>query len=303
MKEQGVQKVHSAEPLWREVYPFTSHEMAIDRWRLHYLDEGRGETLLLVHGNPTWSFYWRHLIVALRDRYRLVAPDHLGCGLSDKPRRGTYRLADHIDRLTELIGKLDLRDITLLVHDWGGAIGLGAAVREPDRFRRLVIFNSGAFPPWFVPWRLRVCRWPLLGQWGVRGHNIFVLAALRATMVHPERLSPAELAGYIAPYDSWANRIAVHRFVRDIPVSKRHPTYTTLAEIEQRLPALADRPTQFIWGMQDWCFRPECLEKFLELLPQAEVHRMHDAGHWVVEDAREQIIHLVPEFLERHPRA
>ena len=132
---------------WRSLYPFESHELWLDSLRYHYLDEGSGEPLLMVHGNPTWSFYWRNLILALRDDYRTIAPDHIGCGLSDKPENYCYTLAQHIDNLVQLIRELDLTNITLLAHDWGGSIGLGAALELPERFSRIVLFNTAAFPP------------------------------------------------------------------------------------------------------------------------------------------------------------
>jgi pimeloyl-ACP methyl ester carboxylesterase len=151
---------------WRGLYPFCSRHLMLDGLRLHYLDEGHGEPLLMVHGNPTWSFYWRNLILGLRGDWRAVVPDHIGCGLSDKPQRYAYCLRQHIDNLVRLVESLELRNISLLGHDWGGAIGLGTALRLPDRFARLVLFNTGAFPPPFVPWRIRLCRLPWLGAVG-----------------------------------------------------------------------------------------------------------------------------------------
>jgi len=286
---------------WRELYPFGSHTLPIGSWQYHYVDEGSGEPLLLVHGNPTWSFYWRNLILAFRDRYRVVAPDHMGCGSSDKPQAYPYCLSTHIANLVHLIEALDLRAATLLVHDWGGAIGLGAALRVPDRIARLILFNTGAFPPPFIPWRIRLGRTPWLGAWAIRGLNLFVRGALRMTVQKRERMTPQVRAGLLAPYDSWEHRVAIHRFVADIPADPRHPTWQVLEEIEAGLPSLADRPVQLIWGMRDWCFPPECLERFLKVFPDAEVHRLSDAAHYVVEDAYEQIIPLVEAFLSSHP--
>jgi pimeloyl-ACP methyl ester carboxylesterase len=264
---------------------------------------GRGEpyaTLLCVHGNPTWSFYWRHLVTAFRGKYRVVVPDHVGCGLSDKPQSYKYRLARRIADLQELIARLDLKNITLLAHDWGGAIGLGAAGREPERFARLVLFNTGAFHGQRCPARIRVCRLPLLGPLGVRGFNLFAGAAIHMATAKPERFTPTVRAGYLAPYDSWAHRVAVQRFVEDIPLSTSHPSYATLSEVEQNLTKLAALPTMFAWGMRDWCFTPKFLERFLDFFPRAEVHRFADAGHYVVEDAHERIVPLVDSFIARH---
>jgi pimeloyl-ACP methyl ester carboxylesterase len=288
---------------WRSQYPFTSHELSLAGLRYHYLDEGSGEPLLMVHGNPTWSFYWRNLIRELRSDYRCIAVDHIGCGLSDKPEPYPYTLAQHVDNLVRLIESLDLRNVTLLVHDWGGAIGLGAALRVPQRFARLVLFNTGAFPPPFVPLRIRACRTPLLGTWAMRRLNVFARAALTMATEKPERMTPVVKAGLLAPYDSWANRVAIDAFVRDIPLTRAHPTWRVLTDIEAGLSSLADRPVQMIWGMRDWCFRPTCLDRFITHFPAAEVHRLAAAGHYVIEDAHEHIVPLLRDFLTRHPLA
>ncbi len=288
-------------PDWRSLYPFTSHELSLAGLRYHYLDEGAGEPLLMVHGNPTWSFYWRNLIRDLRSDYRCVAVDHMGCGLSDKPEPYPYSLSQHIDNLVRLIESLDLRDITLLVHDWGGAIGLGTALRLPERFARIVLFNTAAFPPPFVPLRIRMCRTPLVGSWAMRRLNAFARAAVTMATEKPDRMTQVVKDGLLAPYDSWANRVAIDAFVRDIPLTRAHPTWSVLEGIEAGLTTLADRPVQMIWGMKDWCFRPSCLERFEQHFPAAEVHRLADAGHYVVEDAHERIVPLVRDFLARHP--
>lgn len=288
---------------WRALYPFDSHELRIDGLRYHYLDEGQGEPLLLVHGNPTWSFYWREIVKALRGRYRLIVPDHIGCGLSDKPQLYHYRLAKHVGNLRRLIAHLGLEQITLLAHDWGGAIGLGAATAEPERFSRLVLFNTAAFRSGEMPWRIRVCRTPLLGRLAVQGLNGFARAATWMAVEKRERMTAEVRAGLLAPYDSWANRIATHRFVLDIPLSAAHPSYENLLNIERRLELLRDRPKLFVWGMRDWCFTPKFLVRFLEFFPEAEVERLADAGHYVVEDAYERIVPRLETFLAAHPLA
>jgi len=291
---------------WHALYPFESHEIRLDGHRYHYLDEGPeggdAETLLLVHGNPTWSFYWREIVLALRGKYRLVVPDHIGCGLSDKPSEKAYRyrLARRIDDLGRLIEHLDLRRITLLAHDWGGAIGMGAAAAAPERFSRFVLFNTGAFRGERCPWRIRVCRTPLLGRLAVEGLNLFARAAIRMAVRRPERMTEAVRAGLLAPYDCWKHRVAVRNFVDDIPLSAGHPSYPTLCDVENGLTQFAGHPVCLIWGMQDWCFTPAFLERFIEFFPDAEVHRLADAGHYVVEDAFERIVPLVEQFLQSH---
>lgn len=269
---------------------------------MHYLDEGPRagdeQTLLFVHGNPTWSFHWRRLIAASSNHFRCVAPDHLGCGLSDLQPH-PLRLAEHIDNLVSLVEQLDLRRITLVAQDWGGAIGLGTLLRQADRFERIVLFNTGAFRPWFIPFRIRVCRWPLFGKLALQGGNAFSRAALRMTLSHTQRLDPTVATGYLAPYNSWSRRAAVYQFVKDIPLSPAHPTWDTLGEIEDRLPQLAHLPQLLVWGMQDWCFTPECLDKFSAAWPTAEVHKLADVGHWVVEDAPNDAENLLAGFLAR----
>lgn len=289
---------------WKNLYPFGSHWLDTPGGRLHYVDEGPQPspdvtlppTLLFVHGNPTWSFHWRILIGALKSRYRCVAPDHLGCGLSDKPSH-TLRLDDHVDNLRSLIEELDPGDVTLVAQDWGGAIGLGAMLRAPERLGRIVLLNTGAFPPPQIPWQLRACRLPIVGRLAVQGANLFSRGALRSTLARRKRLDPDVEAGYLAPYDSWNHRLAVYGFVKDIPSGPRHPTWCTLAQIESGLPTFADRPALLIWGMRDWCFRPDCLERFVRAWPQADVRRLEDVGHWVMEDAPEETLSIVERFL------
>lgn len=282
--------------------------------RMHYLDEGPyggdgpggGACLLFVHGNPTWSFHWRRLILALRARYRCIAPDHLGCGLSNKPRR-LLELTDHVSNLCDLIEGLGLDRVTLVAQDWGGAIGLGAMLSMQERLERIILFNTGAFPPRYIPRRIRACRLPLVGRLAVQGANLFSRAALRMTLARKSRLDRAVAAGYLAPYDSWSNRRAVYGFVKDIPESRKRvlgvigtddSTWSSLATLERMLPILAERPSCLIWGMRDWCFRPDCLERFIEAWPRAEAHRLEDVGHWVIEDAPDDALSIVQAFLD-----
>lgn len=288
---------------WRPLYPFASHSLDLDGVRYHYLDEGQGPPLVLVHGNPTWSFYWREVIAALRGRYRVIAPDHIGCGLSDKPANYEYRLARHIANLQTLIERLDLRNVTLVGHDWGGCIGLGAAGKMPARFARLALSNTGAFRMAHIPWRIAVCRIPVLGKLAVQGLNGFVRAALGMATEKPERFTPDVRAGYLAPYDRWSHRIATHRFVLDIPVRPEHPSYAALLEVEQNLARLKHLPVLLAWGMRDWCFTPQFLARFQEFFPQAETVRFENAGHFVIEDAREDWLAAFERFLTTHPLA
>lgn len=284
--------------LWQSEYPFGSHYLTIGAHRMHYVDEGRGDQpIVCVHGNPTWSFYYRAIVKHFHNMQRVVAVDHLGCGLSDKPQKYPYALAQHISNLQLLWQTLDLRRITLVVHDWGGAIGLGAALAEPQRIERIVLLNTGAFPPPYIPWQIAACRIPLLGPFAIRGLNLFCRGALRMAIARKKKLSPIASSGLLAPYNNWANRIAVSRFVADIPTRPSDPTWQLLEQIENNLTRLAHLPIMMIWGMKDWCFRPDCLERFSKNFPQADIVRLQDVGHYVMEDAPEDVLQHLERFL------
>ena len=284
-----------------ELYPFASHNLKLEKFRYHYLDEGSGETLLMLHGNPTWSFYYRNLILGFKNLYRCVVPDHMGMGRSDKPQDYPYTLSRHIDNLEKLVEHLDLSDITLVVHDWGGAIGMGYAVRHPERIRRFVIFNTAAFLARDIPLSLSLCRIPGFGAIAIRGFNAFARGAIRWACVKKERMTEKVRAGYLEPYDNFSNRIANLRFVQDIPMRSNSPSYLVIKNIEQKLGLFRGHPIQIIWGAHDFVFNDYFLQRWQEIFPQAEVHRMEDAGHYVVEDSHEYILPMMKEFFQKNP--
>ena len=296
----------SSTPAWRNEYPFESNFLSTGTTghRINYVDHGSetptGGPVLFVHGNPTWSFYYRNLINAVGKKHRAIALDNLGCGLSDKPGDYDYCLQNHIDNACQLIDHLDLQNVTLVAHDWGGAIGMGALQARKDRFKRIVLFNTATFPPTYCPFRIRVCRWPIVGKIGLQGFNLFAKAAVKMATERPGGL-PKEIAeGMLAPYDNWNNRVATYGFVKDIPLNKRHKTWSVLETMESRLKEFADWPIMLMWGMKDWCFRPECLERFKSHWPNAEIHEMENAGHYVVEDETEKAVEALVDFLDRH---
>lgn len=282
-------------------YPFESHFAEIDGQQIHYIDEGSGETILCVHGNPTWSFAWRSVVKRLSDRYRVIAIDHLGCGLSSKPAGHRYSLAGHIENLQSLVTKLELDRITLFAHDWGGAIGMGAAVKLPNRFTRFVLFNTAAFRSKRIPLRIAACRIPFLGTFALKGLNAFSRAALTMAVEKSDRMTDAVKRGYLAPYDSWANRAAVNAFVKDIPLRPTHPSWQTLVDVEAGLEQFKSHPMLFVWGERDWCFTTKFLDEFEQRFPNAETLRIPDGGHYVFEDAHEVFLPRINDFLMQHP--
>jgi pimeloyl-ACP methyl ester carboxylesterase len=294
-------------------YDFASHRFEVRPGiRMHYLDEGPrdGEVVLALHGNPSWSYYWRHLVRGLRDRYRVVVPDHVGMGLSDKPDddrdalpRYDYTLQSRVDDLQALLEHLGIDGpLTLAVHDWGGMIGFGWALERMPRVRRLVVLNTAAFPmpagkP--VPWQIALGRDYNIGELVIRGFNAF---SAGASWLGVERRMPREVRrAYVAPYDSWANRIATVRFMQDIPLRPGDRAWPLVEASGQRLREYADRPAFIGWGLKDFVFDRDFLARFRSDWPQAEVHAFEDAGHYVLEDRHEVLVPAIRGFLDRHP--
>jgi haloalkane dehalogenase len=279
------------------LYPFHTSRISVAGNTLYYVDEGQGDTVVMLHGNPTWSFYYRNLIKLLRGNYRVIAPDHMGCGMSDKPQNYPYCLETHIDNLERILQDCHGK-ITLIVHDWGGAIGFGYAVRHPEKIHKLIVFNTAAFCCKRIPFRIRLCKIPYLGALLVRGLNGFAYPA--AFMAVNRKMSKAVKKGFLAPYGNWHNRIAIHRFVQDIPLTPKHPSYQTLLTIEEGLAKLTDIPMLILWGGRDFCFNDFFYSEWLRRFPKAKTKYFSEAGHYVLEDAYSDIEPLVEEFLEEN---
>ena len=289
-------------------YPFTPQRFQVRPGiAMSYLDEGPrdGEIVLMLHGNPSWSYYWRKLVSGLSDRYRCIVPDHVGMGLSDKPGDADYdyTLASRIDDLATLLAHLGIDGkLTLAVHDWGGMIGFGWALRDPSRIARLVVLNTAAFPlpaekP--MPWQLKLGRDSRLGALAIRGFNAVSSAASRVGVCNA--MPPDVRAAYVAPYNSWANRIATLRFVQDIPLAPGDKAWALVEESGRRLHEYADRPALLAWGLRDFVFDAHFLRGFEQKLPQAQSLIFDDAGHYVLEDKAAQIVPQVRRFLDTHP--
>jgi haloalkane dehalogenase len=288
-------------------YNFEHRFLAVRGHRMHYLDEGPvdGEPVVMVHGNPTWSFFFRGLVERLSDRYRTVVPDHIGMGLSATPPESayTYTLKSRVDDLETLLesrGVVD--DITLVVHDWGGSIGLGYALRHPERVKRLVILNTAAFhlpEGKDFPASLKVVRTPLIGSLLVRGGNAFSREAVNKCSVKP--LPTGVKQAYLEPYNDWRNRLAVMRFVQDIPLDPKDRAYDLISEIEESIARYRELPVMICWGTQDYIFDTDILDEWVRRLPEAELHRYEQAGHYILEDVGVDVAARIRDFLNRHP--
>jgi cis-3-alkyl-4-acyloxetan-2-one decarboxylase len=283
-------------------YPFESRFFDRgDGIKLHYLDEGMGDPVVMVHGNPSWSFYFRKLVKALKGEYRVIVPDHVGMGLSDKPgdARYSYTLKSRVDDLDALLDKLGLnRNVTLVLHDWGGMIGMAYACRHPERIKKLVILNTAAFglpEGKKLPPTLRLCRDSRLGAFLVRRFNAF---SLGATYFCATAMRPEIRKAFTAPYDSWENRIATLRFVQDIPLSPKDESYALVEETSRRLGQFQNVPMLVCWGGKDFVFDDKFLKEWIRRFPKAKVRYFAEAGHYVLEDAGEEIAKLVRAFLE-----
>lgn len=287
-----------------QIYPFVGRYFDRGGIKLHYLDEGAGEPVVMVHGNPTWSFFFRKLVTRLKPGNRVIVPDHIGCGFSDKPtdERYAYTLKSRVDDLEQLLDGLGLKQgLTLLVHDWGGAIGMAYAARWPERIKRLVILNTAAFHPpadKTVPWPIRLARTFPWGPLLVRGLNAFSLGAAYTAAIKP--LPRNVRQAYIAPYNNWANRIAVLRFVEDIPLNAAEPAYDVITQAEKGLERFNGVPALICWGGKDFVFDEWYLQEWMRRLPQAEVRRFPKAGHYILEDEAEGVAEAVLGFLKRH---
>ncbi len=286
-------------PDWlQKDYPFTPQKFTTPRGaRMSYVDEGEGdEAVLMVHGNPTWSFYYAKLIRTLAPHLRCIAPDHIGMGLSEKPEDYSYDLETRIADLEALVASLGLKKIHLVVHDWGGAIGFGFAGRHPELIGRLVVLNTAAFPSEHIPTRIAACRFPGLGPLVVRGANGFAGPAIWMS-VNRRKLNTTEKRALLFPYDSWANRVAVNGFVQDIPMNPRHKTWDTLTTVGEGLKQFDQSSMLIVWGGCDFCFNDHFYDEWTQRFPQAKTHYLKDAGHYVLLDAAEEIVPKISDFL------
>ncbi len=298
MKDVGKLAGETFEGTW----PFAPHYREVQGFQMHYVDEGEGEPVVLLHGEPTWGYLYRNFIDPLSESFRVIVPDHMGFGKSETPLDKNYRLSQHVHNLNELLTALDLSDITLVLHDWGGPIGLGFATHSPERVKRLVILNTaiGILPEGSRTWITALKEQGLYRDFmGNMDANIGTLLA--GGVVHKEAITETVLSAYRAPFPDRESCIGAMAFPLDIPVGEQHPSSGTTHAIMQRLEALGPLPKVLIWGMQDPVFPVNIYESWPRRYPDIEAHPLEDAAHFLQEDAPAEIVSIMLDWLARHP--
>nr|NJM02058.1 alpha/beta fold hydrolase [Desulfobacula sp.] len=302
MVEKSINGTLTSTRAFAELFPFESKFTDIGGQALHYVDEGRGTPVLMVHGNPTWSFYFRNLIAGLSKNFRAIAPDHIGCGFSDKPgaEAYSYTLESRVRDLETFVAGLKITEkINLVVHDWGGMIGLAFALRHPEMVDKIVITNtSGFFLPKekSFPFLLRLIKGlPFFAVPAVLGLNAFARGALY--LAAETKLPRQVKAGLAEPYNSWKNRIATLKFVQDIPICEKDRSYALVDHVDRHLHLLSESRLLFLWGARDFVFDLTFLNEFKRRFPRAKTHVFHDAGHYLFEDKPAETLGLINAFL------
>ena len=278
----------------RQEYPFQSHYLPLEMGRLHYLDEGQGAPVVMVHGNPAWSFLYRHFVKGLSPDHRCVALDHIGFGLSDKPYDWSYRPADHARNLHALIEHLGLQDITLVVQDWGGPIGLSYAIDRPENVRNLVIMNTWMWPvdnDWYYRAFSGFMGGPI-GRFSIKHFNLFVNGVMRMATGDRSKLPRTVHQHYVQPLANPADRKGCWVLPKEIIAST-----AWLTELWEQREKIVGKPALILWGLKDIAFREKELQTWQGVLNEAQVHRLEGVGHFVQEEYGKEAVPIVAQFL------
>lgn len=294
----GVDENDLPPPTWldRTEFPFQSKFRKVDAGRMHFIDEGQGQPVVLVHGVPTWSFNYRHLIKALVPNYRCVAPDHLGFGLSSKPATWSYTPAALADNLTGLISDLKLQDITLVIHDWGGPIGLSYAIRYPENVKRLVVFNTwmwsvqGDLPGMMTAWLLASPFYAFLEK----RFNFTARVFIPQVMGNTSSLTEAIHRHYLEPLRKPQDRGGCLALVRAI-----WHAGPWLDNLWQQRARIADIPVLMLWGLKDKAFTRRDLARWQQALPHSQVYTYPTAGHFPQEETPAEVNRRIIDFLDQ----
>jgi haloalkane dehalogenase len=284
-------------PTWldRAAYPFTPHSITLRAGTVHYVDEGSGPPILFVHGTPTWSFEYRHLIRGLAGSHRCLAPDHLGFGLSSRPETFAYTPEAHAAVLAELVDALDLHDLTLVVHDFGGPIGLPLALQTPSRVSQVVLMNTWAWPFDDDPVMRKRARIAggSPGSWLYRQLNFSLKVIMPSAYGDRRRLTPAIHRQYLEVFRDKDARVRVlHTLARALLQSSAF--YQSLW---QRMEHLRRKRVLIVWGLRDSAFRPDQLDRWVAALPEATVVRLAQAGHWPHEEQPDAVLDAIARWI------
>ena len=275
----------------RGEFPFEQHFLNMGKYRMCYLDEGSGPVLVMLHACPMWSFFYRNLVKAFSPYFRVIVPDEIGYGFSDKPKNYDYRLETQIDNLERLVNHLKLDKVSFLMHGWGATIGTGYTIRHPDKVDRIIVMNSMAFSGYKLPWRLQICKnFPWLGKLLLADFNL---------MFHGlGKYSPEIQLGYKLPYLKADDRVAIIRFIYDVPMVPDDHSCESVIEVEHGLWMLREHKMCIIWAVKDWLYPEKYLRKWMTFCPDAKVHRIRSSGRFISEDSLEELKLIISAFLE-----
>ncbi len=281
----------------KKLFPYESKFEEIDGYKMHYVDVGSGPTVLLIHGNPTWCFYFRHLIEALKDSFRVIAIDLIGCGLSDHPTDAHFRVEHRITHLQKFVDQLGLSRFSLVMHDWGGSIGTAYAVRHPEKIEKLVYLNTTLTETETLPKFIKRAAQPFPGKYLTKYSKSFLKVTTGYGLGVTKKLPKDVRAAYLYPYRTIARRTAIWDFVADIPFSEKDQGYRSMLELAEMMPRLQNIPVQIVWGLKDPCFHRGMLNKVAAHFPKAHILEIPDASHLVLEDAPDLACPTIKTFL------
>jgi len=295
-KVENMNRHYMKNETFNETYPFQPHFKNINGFKMHYVDEGEGEPIVCLHGMPTWSYLYRNFIKELSNTHHVIAPDQMGFGKSDVPQDKEYRMQEHIDNLTKLLLKLDLEDITLVVQDWGGPIGFGFAVDNPKSIKRLVIMNTSIGvmreerKPWYAP----------LEEKGIYKQFIMnIEGVIKGGIYQKNNITDTMIKAYKAPFPSEEYFIGAFAWPKDIPVGNSHPSAPTMTHVRENLDKLSEKEKILIWGLNDPIFPKKMIDWWHKIYPDIEIYKIQNASHFLQEDAPEEIINFIRNFMER----
>ena len=279
-------------PEFRSMFPYRSRYFQFGPHKVHYVDEGSGPVLILMHACPMWVFAFRHIIRDFSMNHRVIAIDQIGLGLSDKPHDLDYRLEMHIEMLESFIVQNGLKDITFITHGRGSSIAVGYAVRNPEQVRAFIVMNAMDFSDFALPLRLQLSRINWLEDFLLRRCKLMFWELMFA----PKLLREC----YELPFRKPEDYNAIKRFVEDIPCGPDSDSAMSMYEIEAGLWLLRDKPTAIFWAKHDWLYGKKCLRHWKKYFPEAELHILKKSGRYLLEDSPEHLNDLIRDFLERN---